>query len=689
MSLPDLDISLFFLINHGISNSFFDLFMPFLTDRSYVFYLPVFLYFLFRNKKDAVTVLVLAFGSLLLTDWFSYELKNIFARTRPCHVLEQVRLLKGCSQSFSLPSNHASNAFAFATPFIVLLKGRVRYAMYLIAFLVALSRVYVGVHYPSDILAGALFGIAISLSVIWLHRWSSLRFRERPSATVFSLALFAISLFRIYYILHGPLDLSPDEAHYWEWSRRLDISYYSKGPMIAYLIFIGTQIFGDRVIGIRIMAVLFSLLSSIVLYLIGKRLFDEKTGVVSGLLFQAIPLFAAFGVIFTIDSPFIFFWIASLYLFLRAAGVESFSDTSRQSGFSEDEERSGNREILSWIFLGLSIGLGLLTKYTMAFFLLSGFLYLLFSGDRRGLLFKGGPHLVWILSLVIFSPVILWNINHDWVTIRHTAGQAHVSEGFRISFVSFLEFVGSQFGVITPLVLGFMTVAFWEFRKTHAGRFLIWFSFPVIMFFLLKSLQGKVQANWALPGYITGVIAFSAYSVQGFSLWSRGRRILLSASIVLAVAVTAVAHYPSLLGLPVKLDPSARLRGWKELGLEVTRIHEKMTSSHPVFIFSDRYQISSELAFYVRGNPVTYCVNLNRRMNQYDLWPGFGNLIGHHAIFVRQDDSGIPERIASAFGRVEKKVVTTYTKQHGKIRDYTLYLCYDFRGLQEAKPGRF
>ncbi|MCG2722034.1 MAG: phosphatase PAP2 family protein, partial [Thermodesulfovibrionales bacterium] len=120
MSLPDLDISLFFLINHGLQNSFFDLFMPFITDRSYVFYLPVFLYFLIRNKKDAITALVLAFGALLLNDWFSYELKHVFERVRPCHVLDQVRLLKGCSQSFSMPSNHASNAFAFATPFIVL-----------------------------------------------------------------------------------------------------------------------------------------------------------------------------------------------------------------------------------------------------------------------------------------------------------------------------------------------------------------------------------------------------------------------------------------------------------------------------------------------------------------------------------------------------------------------------------------
>lgn len=689
MSFSGLDIFLFFLINHGLQNSFFDLFMPFITDRSYVFYLPVFLYFLFRNKKDAITALVLAFGALLLNDWFSYELKNIFERVRPCHVLDQVRLLKGCSQSFAMPSNHASNAFAFTTPFIVLLRGRVRYAFYLIAFFVALSRVYVGVHYPSDIIAGALFGAGISFSVIGLYRWSSLRFRERPFITILYLSLFVISLFRIYYILHAPLDLGPDEAHYWEWSRRLDISYYSKGPMIAYLIFIGTQIFGDQVIGIRIMAVIFSLLSSLFLYLIGKRFYDEKAGVVSAVLFQIIPLFSTFGVIFTIDSPFIFFWIVSLYLFTRAADIGSSLNPPEQTGYGDSPGKERGGEVLSWILLGFAIGLGLLTKYTMAFFVLSGFLYLLSSREKRGLLLTRGPHLAWILSLVVFSPVILWNMNHDWVTIRHTAGQAHLSEGFQISIDSFIEFLGSQFGVITPLLLVFMAVALWKLRKTFAGGFLLWFSFPVVAFFLLKSLQAKVQANWALPGFITGVIAFSAYSLQGIHLWGRGRKILLYVSIILAFAVTAVAHYPSVLGLPVNLDPSARLRGWKELGAEVTKIHEQMSSSHPVFIFSDRYQIASELAFYVRGNPVTYCVNLNRRMNQYDLWPGFSNLLGYDAIFVRQDDAGLPEKIASAFSRVEKKVFTAYTKQRVKIRDYSLYLCYDFKGLQKENPGRF
>ncbi|MEW6584785.1 MAG: glycosyltransferase family 39 protein [Nitrospirota bacterium] len=680
MSLPEIDTLLFFFINSGLQNSLLDIFMPFITDRSYVFYAPFFIYFLFRNRNRALTVLVIALAAILLGDWLSHELKHVFERMRPCNALDQVRLLKGCGRSFSMPSNHAVNAFAFATPFLVLFRGRLRFAFLIIAMLVAASRVYVGVHYPSDVIVGGLLGSIIALSVIALYRWSSVEFGKRPYETVMYLSLLAISLFRIYYILHGPLDLSPDEAHYWEWSRRPDLSYYSKGPMIAYLIFIGTKIFGDQVLGIRIMAVIFSLLSSFFLYQLGKRLYDERAGVFSALLLQVIPLFSAFGVIFTIDSPFVFFWASSLYLFWKA-----IEDPPSPLTKGEDVRTTSSW----WILLGLSVGLGLLTKYTMALFYVCAFLFLVLAAEKRRVLLSGGPYIAFVISLLVFSPVLIWNAKHDWVTLRHTAGQAHLSEGFQISPESLIEFLGSQFGVITPLLLVFMAVALWQGRKTSAGKFLIWFSVPVIGFFLLKSVQGKVQANWALPGYIAGVAAFSSYYVRKKGSLRNGKKALLNFSIALALIVTTLAHYPSVLDLPVNVDPSARLTGWKELGREVTGIYEEMSAEHPVFIFSDRYQISSELAFYVKGHPVTYCVNLGRRMNQYDLWPGFGERTGHNAIFVGSGDAEIPEKVASAFGKVEKRVFTAYTKKRAKIRDYSLFLCYDFKGLPEEKPGRF
>ena len=686
MSLPALDTPLFFFINRDLQNTFFDILMPFITQRSYLIFLPLCLWFLLKNKKKAFIALVLGFASLLIADWASNTLKHFFERLRPCSALEGVRVLVGCGKSFSMPSNHAVNAFAFMTPFYILIKNRTRYVFVAVAVLVAFSRVYVGVHYPSDIIAGALLGLLLSLSTVKFYNWSSERFKEKPCSTVLMVFLLAVSLFRIYYILNGPLDLSPDEAHYWEWSRRLDLSYYSKGPMIAYLIYLGTGIFGDNVFGVRILAVIFSALSSVFVYGLGKKLYNEQVGLYSALLIQIIPIFSAYGILFTIDSPFIFFWILSLFLFREAIGVYP------SGGSGQNLEENGDENFKSqayWPLLGLSIGLGLLTKYTMAFFYPCAFLFLFLSKERRRLLLTKGPYNAVVISFLVFSPVIIWNANHDWVTLRHTVGQTHMAEGIRISPESFFEFFGSQLGVITPLLFLLMALSIWNLRRERKGKFLFWFSAPVFIFFLFKSLQAKVQANWALPCYVTGMVAFSAFYLKRFYQGGKGQKILIAAAVTLSFLVTSIAHYSSMFDFPARMDPALRLGGWRALGENVSAIYQEMSMTHPVFIFSDKYQVSSELAFYVKGRPTTYCINLDRRMNQYDLWPGFNNLVHDNAIFVRTDDSPVPERVSAAFCKVEKKVFTAYTKKHTKIREYSIFLCYDFRGLKEEKPEAF
>lgn len=697
MSPPEIDTLVFFFINQDIRNRFLDIFMPFITQRAYLFFLPFYLWIFFKDRKKAVIIFILAFSALLVADWSANMLKHYFERIRPCNELDGVRLLTGCGKSYSMPSNHAVNAFAFAAPFYIMLRSRLRHAFAVIAILTGFSRIYVGVHYPSDVLVGAVVGILMAIMVIKFYHRVYERYQTNPYSTVLIIFLISITLFRIYYILNGPLDLSPDEAHYWEWSRRLDLSYYSKGPIIAYLIYIGTTVFGDTVFGIRIMAVILSVLSSVLLYKLGKEIYDEKVGISSAILLQIIPLFSTYGIVFTIDSPFIFFWILSLYLFWKAVN-------SRKPDPPALPLAKGGKdgfEIMYWRLLGLSIGLGLLTKYTMAFFFICALIFLLLSKEHRKIFLTKGPYLSFIISLVVFAPVILWNVQNDWVTFKHTAGQAHVAEGVRISLKSFFEFIGSQLGVITPLLLTFMAISLIKLRKDYRGAFLFWFSVPVFVFFLLKSIQAKVQANWPLPGYLTGIIAFAAFYIRDVipphsslkkpddNVFKKGKKILLAITVIISLMTTATAHYPSILGLPVKLDPTMRLQGWEVLGKEVTSIYKRMSSKKPAFIFSDRYQISSELAFYVKGHPVTYCINLGRRMNQYDLWPGFNNLLGYDAIFVRMGDVKIPKRVEDAFTKVEKRVFTAYTKKDIKIRDYSIFLCYDFKGLKEKIPETY
>jgi undecaprenyl-diphosphatase len=172
-----MDIQLFHLINCGMANPLFDVLMPALTQQGYLLVFPVVLYTLYAGSRSrtpagstyivtALSAVLIAALAVLLSDALGSQLKVLIARPRPCQALETVRLLVRCPSSFSLPSSHAVTSFAYATPLFVLTRPFLRLAWRLmpvvLATAVAFSRPYLGVHYPSDILAGALLGAAVA-----------------------------------------------------------------------------------------------------------------------------------------------------------------------------------------------------------------------------------------------------------------------------------------------------------------------------------------------------------------------------------------------------------------------------------------------------------------------------------------------------------------------------------------------
>ena len=500
--------------------------------------------------------------------------------------------------------------------------------------------------------------------------------RSYRGLTALWLLVFASLI--LWIIASGRWPLEPEEAQYWDWSRRLDWSYYSKGPMVAYLIAMSTSLGGDSEFWVRLPAVILGIGLAGIAYFLARMIFQsDRAGFLSVVLLSLMPLYAAGFVLMTTDTPFIFFWgLTSLFL-CRAI------------------QRRGEG---SWYGAGIAFGLGLLSKYTMLMLLPCALLWLLVSPNLRPWLRRREPYEAAFLGFLIFSPVMVWNTRHGWVSSHHVFTQAGGggSSWTLASLLGGLEFLGGQvlLGGIFLFVLMSLAVAWAWHEGFRQGRedllLLVCVSAPVFIFFQLWSLATKVQGNWAAHAYFGAAVAAAGWA-ETWPRWRERRRttkrlngLLLASIITLAVVISVIVVLdlwaPFGLRIPTRLDlVSKRLRGWPELGQAVSAL-ERDAATRP-FLVSDRYQIASELAFYVKGHPRVYSANLGRRMNQYDLWGGWDALRGRDGLFVTYGAGDPPGELRTAFREVERLRVVQIAYRGQHLRDFSIFLGRDFQGF--------
>ena len=174
-----IDFKLLIILNQKISNSLFDLIMPIITNEDYwrIPILCLIIYLLFFSQKKGKIVLFLLIISLGVNDYFCASIiKPNIARLRPSHeFLEYINLLVSRGGKWSMPSNHASNMFVLAA-IISTFYSKAKSIIFFIAILVSFSRVYVGVHFPMDVITGASIGTMIAIIMISL--WSFLKLNQ-------------------------------------------------------------------------------------------------------------------------------------------------------------------------------------------------------------------------------------------------------------------------------------------------------------------------------------------------------------------------------------------------------------------------------------------------------------------------------------------------------------------------------
>jgi 4-amino-4-deoxy-L-arabinose transferase-like glycosyltransferase len=385
------------------------------------------------------------------------------------------------------------------------------------------------------------------------------------------LVLLVITVFRAYFVSISHVDLFVDEIQYWWWSKELAWGFYSKPPMIAVLIYLVTSVFGDSVFAIKLGAILVYPITTLIIYVLGKKLVSEQVGFWAGVLFITLPGVALSSTITSTDVLLFLFWSSAMLFFIRS--IES------------------NRWV-DWLICAVLCGLGLLTKYNMAIFAISAIGYLLFFGHIKQLL---NPKL-WVMAaiaLAILAPNFYWNYLNGFPTFEHTAEYVDEKGLYPRKMISFIF---EQAGIIGPI--GFIMTWWWVIKGKPPKALLLTFCAPIFIVICGVALQGKYNANWAAPTYVAVVIGV-AHFLQNHRKWLVA---MLSTNLLLGAIVSLadpVIHATGI-ELKAKQDPYRRVRGWKAWGQEL----KTYTDQYPQATFiADGRRVITEATFYTFGKP--------------------------------------------------------------------------------------
>ncbi len=471
--------------------------------------------------------------------------------------------------------------------------------------------------------------------------------------------LFALTLLRLVWIASGATDLYPDEAQYWIWSLKPAWGYYSKPPLIAWLIACSTWLTGsDNELAVRLPAPLLHFGTALVVYAVGQRLYDARVAFWSSLAYATLPGVWVSSFIISTDAPLLLCWSIALYAFVRA--------------------REPNAERWWWM-VGLAAGLGLLAKYAMAYWMLSALLFLVVHREERRHLGRFAAAM--LLALVIYAPNAYWNFQHAYVSYRHTEANAALG-GSLIHPARFLEFFGSQFGVFGPIFFATLVLCTIFLRRTLSGRreaLLAFFALPTLAMMLVVSFLSRAEPNWAAPTYVSAIILVVAFLVAA------GWRVLVWASvafhIVAVIVLAGLKPTTHALGyeLPAKYDALHRLHGWHILGSSVGRL---LIQNPGAQLMADDRELMAALIYYVAPHPLD-ALKWNGEggiHDQFDLTTDPNRYIGADFLLVsyRENTGDIIARFQSS-DSVEHVIIPL---GGGQVRSYEVRLLHGFKGYR-------
>jgi hypothetical protein len=512
------------------------------------------------------------------------------------------------------------------------------------------------------------------------------------------LFLSALTLLRLLGLTQ--LGLSPDEMYYYQWTQHMDWSYFSKGPGIAVTMWLSTHLFGVSEFGLRVCSPLLSFGTSWLLFCFARRLYGDSVAAWTVVVVNLTPIFNVGSMVMTIDPLSIFFWMAALYTFWLA--LEQSPEMNRW-----------------WPATGALIGLGFLAKFTNAMELLSIVLLLALTPKYRREFQRPGFYVMLGAFLPFIAPPVIWNAQHDWITLDHLIHRGGLQKAWTIDPAEFFSFLGVHFGVYSPLIFAGMLASIWftwrRAQNQFKPRFLLAFALPLLVLYFYLALKQAGEANWTAPATLSlSVLAVAYWHEQAQEqLWVRQTAVAALAIGLLGSIYTLDSELPRRLGINYGYDRdfSSRLRGWPTAAETVEQIRTDWEAANgPVFLIANNYGTASSLAFYLKnprfeapGHPAIYVPESASPENQYFFWPrydeneqfapgatpkdeyyteegGFSRFVGKSALYITdRAEERPPSAIKRGFERVEMVRCIDFARRGLPLRQLRVFACYNYR----------
>ncbi|HXA37256.1 MAG TPA: glycosyltransferase family 39 protein [Steroidobacteraceae bacterium] len=510
--------------------------------------------------------------------------------------------------------------------------------------------------------------------------------RSGTHAPALASALIAYALIlRLVYL--GSVELLPEEAYYWNYSRHLDFGYLDHPPMVAWLIKLGTTVFGQSAFGVRAGALGCGVIASVYTYRLTRNLFSETSAAAAVLLAQALPFFFLSGLLMTPDSPLTAAWAASLYYLERAL-------------------LAGSRA--AWWRAGAALGIGAISKYSIGLLAPVTLAFMLWDRPSRDWWRRFEPYGAGMLALVIFSPVIIWNAQHEWASFVFQTSR-RLAETSRFALHKLLA---SAVILITPTGVLAVAAAFTGTRPADlnedngAARRWRFIGLAVLLplaVFAVFSLRHEVKLDWtgapwtaALPVMGAGMVA-AGTKLNRFRAWIR---VAWMPTLVTMLMIYGAGLHYLMLGIPgigyskhIELIPV----GWRDFSRQIEQTAAAIrteTNREPLIVGMDRYAIASELAFYgterTKSEVPTSSMHLFEGLGlMYERWAPPAAAEGRILLLVGWDPKDLTGRAiephAERWGPIEEQVLM---RDGRLVRRYYYRVAYNYHAARHPETAR-